>query len=557
MKKYIPVFIQLIVFNFIMIIYFAHYINTSTDDNICDKNYNNNWDVISNSEEKHFDILPKKISTNNTNEILLTKTLSDITEETCIGFFSFQKQVFVYIDNEEIFSFVPDEDAKSKTPGNKWIFIPLKSDYESKELSIKLVECYSGSSVNIPDMHLGTSNAIMTHYLTHLLPRCILSCVMIIFGIIYTIYFVLYITKKEQPIQRGVVWLGLFAIYRGFWTLIEGNIYSFFIDDLLPISRLSYLCLKMAVTTFLLFISYTYHNNKNRIFGVLIYLSFADFVISIILQYTGILDFAYTVYITHAILLFGCIYTCYNLFFTLWKNGKDVTLTISRKRRTASNAQLGASVFLLAGSLIDLVRYYIGSFPDVAKYSRIADIIYIFCVSFALIVDATYLLKTGQEAAIIKENASLDPMTKLFNRAAYEKELQKIKNLKNIGIIMLDLNNLKSFNDKLGHDAGDEYIIEASQIINNTFHNEGKIFRIGGDEFCIITHHLKPHDFYSLQSKLEKDFSQQFISDTDFSIGISTGFALYDSKSDRDIKDIIKRADESMYQRKSIIKGSK
>ena len=203
-----------------------------------------------------------------------------------------------------------------------------------------------------------------------------------------------------------------------------------------------------------------------------------------------------------------------------------------------------------------MARYYTGSFPDVAKYSRIADIIYISCVSFGLIIDFIYLLKTGQEAAIIRENASIDPMTKLLNRASYEKEIQKIKNLKNIGIIILDLNNLKSINDKLGHDAGDKYIIESSQMINSIFHNEGKIYRIGGDEFCIITHHLKPHDFTSLRIKLEKEFSKKCVSDMDFSVGISTGFALYDSKTDKDIKDIIKRADESMYQRKSILKDS-
>lgn len=53
-------------------------------------------------------------------------------------------------------------------------------------------------------------------------------------------------------------------------------------------------------------------------------------------------------------------------------------------------------------------------------------------------------------------------------------------------IVMLDLNNLKKCNDRYGHEAGDTYLKKASEMITNAFSQENTVYRIGGDEFCVI-----------------------------------------------------------------------
>ena len=50
---------------------------------------------------------------------------------------------------------------------------------------------------------------------------------------------------------------------------------------------------------------------------------------------------------------------------------------------------------------------------------------------------------------------------------------------------MLDINNLKEINDTYGHILGDELIVTASRIICDTF-KRSPVFRIRGDEFCVI-----------------------------------------------------------------------
>ena len=162
----------------------------------------------------------------------------------------------------------------------------------------------------------------------------------------------------------------------------------------------------------------------------------------------------------------------------------------------------------------------------------------------------------GHKAAIIREEASLDPMTKLYNRAHFEKVMRtKSKHhLKNHGIIILDLNNLKEFNDQQGHNAGDQYIVVASKFIHSIFSSFGNIYRIGGDEFCVITKNLSEQQFNELQLTLEKEMNAQK-QEASPSMQISSGFALYNPATDTSLHDTMKRADEQMYTRKEHLKG--
>lgn len=64
---------------------------------------------------------------------------------------------------------------------------------------------------------------------------------------------------------------------------------------------------------------------------------------------------------------------------------------------------------------------------------------------------------------------------------------------------MFDLNNLKYFNDTHGHATGDYYIIVCSEIIQDIFGMYGKVYRIGGDEFCAVTEGVTEEEFMELR----------------------------------------------------------
>lgn len=54
-------------------------------------------------------------------------------------------------------------------------------------------------------------------------------------------------------------------------------------------------------------------------------------------------------------------------------------------------------------------------------------------------------------------------------------------------VLIADLNNLKLINDTLGHQYGDEAIKLTADVLHSSFSDIGSCYRIGGDEFCVIS----------------------------------------------------------------------
>jgi diguanylate cyclase (GGDEF)-like protein len=532
-------------------------VNTNTGLNDCVL-YNDGWTISTEAGSRTFATLPTAYRTDNESDVWLTKTITGIENGDCIGFFSFQQQVTVYINGNPVYNFVPDEGSKSLTPGNKWNFVRLTDVDGVCEVSIHIYECYSSSRISIPSIYYGTQSGILLKYLKYESLQLLVSILMIMFGVILGLFCLMY--RKKTGFERTLAWLALFAVFRGTWTLIEANVYSFFFDKLLFLSQLSYMSLKLATVTFLQFVNTSFHKGKSRTIKVLVIISSIDFWLSIFCQYILGIDFARTVFITHLILLVGGIYACTSSLKIARHIGADNQEEASREllfnRRNSYIAHVMCSIAIVATSLIDLVRYYVSNSPDVAKFSRWGDLIYVTVVSISLFLNFVNLLRMGHQAAQIREEAAIDPLTKLLNRATFEHDIAQIssKQLSNSGIAMLDLNNLKHFNDVHGHGMGDYYIIISSEIIKDAFSSCGTVYRIGGDEFCIITENLSIEDFMKIREHIEDYMGTLKMPSSDLHMGISAGFAQFNPSLDHTLRDTMKRADELMYQRKIELK---
>ena len=91
-------------------------------------------------------------------------------------------------------------------------------------------------------------------------------------------------------------------------------------------------------------------------------------------------------------------------------------------------------------------------------------------------------------AEIQMRYAQYDQMTGLKNRRAYEEKLLELEKdpPPEYCVIMADINGLKNANDSIGHHAGDELITGASACLAAAFEGVDTIYRIGGDEYCVI-----------------------------------------------------------------------
>lgn len=91
----------------------------------------------------------------------------------------------------------------------------------------------------------------------------------------------------------------------------------------------------------------------------------------------------------------------------------------------------------------------------------------------------------------LRQQAIRDPLTNLFNRRYMEEMLERevsraIRKKSSLGIIFIDIDHFKHFNDQYGHDAGDRVLREFGKFLKYQIRKEDIVCRYGGEEFIVI-----------------------------------------------------------------------
>lgn len=153
-----------------------------------------------------------------------------------------------------------------------------------------------------------------------------------------------------------------------------------------------------------------------------------------------------------------------------------------------------------------------------------------------------------RELEIAQQASEKDHLTGLFNCRGWDKLIDLEENRCSryghpAGIIILDLDNLKTINDKQGHEAGDALICKAADCFRNATRLSDAIARVGGDEFAILTTETKPHDTQQLVLRIRKELELA-------QIPCSIGWAAREPRHGG-LRDALLRADQFMYAEKS------
>ncbi len=169
------------------------------------------------------------------------------------------------------------------------------------------------------------------------------------------------------------------------------------------------------------------------------------------------------------------------------------------------------------------------------------------------VIIATQIIDEEKKAAeSLYLKSHVDELSGCFNRRAYNVdtlELDERKEGKEFIYISFDVNGLKTINDTLGHEAGDELIFGAAECMKKVFSKHGKIYRTGGDEFVGIIEADEP-----TMQELCAAFDEEIANwNGNFVKGISVSYG-YVSSSDAkglSVLEITALADKKMYESKS------
>lgn len=140
----------------------------------------------------------------------------------------------------------------------------------------------------------------------------------------------------------------------------------------------------------------------------------------------------------------------------------------------------------------------------------------------------------------------VDPLTGAYNRLPYSRRLAGLGGRSHYLIAILDINDFKQVNDLYGHDAGDAFLIKFVQIVSRHLPKGATLYRIGGDEFSILSKNM---DRAKFASHLEDAREEAGRHDISFACGIA------EYHPHHNIDDVLKQADSLMYQNKSEIKA--
>lgn len=140
-----------------------------------------------------------------------------------------------------------------------------------------------------------------------------------------------------------------------------------------------------------------------------------------------------------------------------------------------------------------------------------------------------------------------DELTSLSNRTALKSDVAEFLNSP-ISVALLDLDFFKTYNDTYGHEYGDNVLQLIGVYIRDIFHGQNDhCYRYGGDEFLIITESEDPVTFRSRLEKLQELCAS---SQDDMEITCSIGFWSDLPQSGEDLREMIRDADQYLYQAK-------
>jgi diguanylate cyclase (GGDEF)-like protein len=200
--------------------------------------------------------------------------------------------------------------------------------------------------------------------------------------------------------------------------------------------------------------------------------------------------------------------------------------------------------FICTALIVSLpVEVLLKSVVVMALTSGVAGLIY-------FDVEKTYRI-SFLEGALLTELGTRDGLTTLMNRRAFDEHLlrvwkQALRDQRVLGVLMIDIDNFKEYNDTHGHQAGDEAICHVARAIQAYSRRPlDMAARYGGEEFSVILYDLPGEHVTDLAERLRQNIASIAGSPT-----VSVGAGIAVPTLGRTPQGLVLMADQALYEAK-------
>lgn len=209
-----------------------------------------------------------------------------------------------------------------------------------------------------------------------------------------------------------------------------------------------------------------------------------------------------------------------------------VSLHLSRKQ--------GKNILYVLHSISYIVIGGFGLFGQALPVPS-AKVIYVGCLVILLSLDIVHIFdRFFSMMSIAGKQSVIDPLTGLYNRGYLMNRLNQLTPEKQFSILFADIDNFKNFNDKNGHERGDQILCQVANQLREVIGNNGFACRYGGEEMVGV---ILTGDANSIAEMFRKQVEKQI------GITVSVGVATGPGKP----IEVLRTADELMYKAK--VKG--
>ncbi|NOZ86326.1 MAG: diguanylate cyclase [Deltaproteobacteria bacterium] len=436
----------------------------------------------------------------------------------------------MYLDGKLIYKFgCLDQNGHGKFSGWPWHLIRLPADFGGKSVAFR-VWSDSDDMGLVGKIILGNETRILKKIVFADLDQLILVLLFFFSG---GLFLLLSLGNKERLASLSI---SLFSIIMGIYTLTQTNSRQLLVDYPMFWIYVNLGSLYIVPVPLSLFISRTYGSRYKRIMQILA-ISFLTYAAaSVSMSALGIVSFPDTI-------------RPFNIMELL---GLAVMLIISITSLSKGNPDAKIFTLGLVGIGVFAIRDIILSWNSVSFHPLSHWGIFIFLLSMGLIL--------RRRIMGLHEQSIVDGLTGVFNRRYFDSLLQEewrraLRVGHELGLIMVDIDFFKRYNDEFGHPKGDECLKLVATTLKLVARRGGEaVARYGGEEFVVILPSSGLEEALNMAEKMRSavralDLKHPLSSVDDF-VTISAGTASLKPDASLSPMDLVKRADEALYKAK-------
>ena len=435
--------------------------------------------------------------------------------------------------------------GQDRTIGKVFTLLPLPE--EAGTLRIEAAPLLGGGvpyEISVP--LVGSEGALVYGMMADELPILAIAAAIFCFGLfllicgLQALYTVAAQREDALAFQASFLHIGLFALVFSLYSFVITDTVHLFIPEPYPIYLLEFL-LFMLIPLPLLALAAEVCGARFRALLTadccVLFLNFAA-------QTLGHLFFGWELRrgltLTHLLMALSALLLLSSLLSAAWGKNRRWWPVLSFSP-------------VLVGALADIFRFYLPVFYQKALGFQLGVLAFLLLQTGYLLRQNLRYYETSLRSSTYRQMAYTDALTGLANRAAFEAELArgegKLERHSSIWCLSADINNLKKTNDALGHAAGDALIRAAAELLRDGAEGEGRVYRVGGDEFVLLLFDRSEADVRALRARLDAGAARYSAA---HSPGLSIAFGCDRFRfSDGDtLERLLSRADQLMYEDK-------